>query len=197
MSGTAGTDRLVSGTASVMEIVWYTAMSMDGRIASAGDSLEFLDTAPGSANDFDAFIAGVDAVLVGAATLRWLVAQGAGWPHDDLPTWLVSHDEALAESVRPTRAPLVRVSGDLAPVLDGMEASGCRRVWLAGGGSVAGQVLGLDRLDEVIATIAPTALGAGPALFDAPGLPLRTFDLVECRPIGPAARLRWVRHRPA
>ena len=30
-----------------MEIVWYTAMSMDGRIASADDSLGFLETAPG------------------------------------------------------------------------------------------------------------------------------------------------------
>jgi len=180
-----------------MEIVWYTAMSMDGRIASADDSLAFLDTAPGSADDFDAFIAGVDAVLVGAATLRWLLAEGAGWPHDDLPTWLVSHVEALAESVRPTRAPLVRVSGDLAPVLAGMEANGCRRVWLAGGGSVAGQVLALDRLDEVVATVAPTALGSGPALFDAAALPQRTFDLVECRSIGPAARLRWVRRTPS
>ena len=176
-----------------MEIVWYTAMSMDGRIASADDSLSFLETAPGSADDFEELIAGVDAVLVGAATLRWLVAEGAGWPHDDLPTWLVSHDEALAESVRPTRAPLVRVSGDLAPVLEGMEAGGCRRVWLAGGGSIAGQVLALDRLDEVIATIAPTALGCGPALFDAPALPQRTFDLADCRSIGQTARLRWVR----
>ena len=78
-----------------------------------------------------------------------------------------------------------------------MEANGCRRVWLAGGGSVAGQVLALDRLDEVVATIAPTALGSGPALFDAAALPQRTFDLVECRPIGPAARLRWVRRTPS
>jgi riboflavin biosynthesis pyrimidine reductase len=79
------------------------------------------------------------------------------------------------------------------PVIDAIEDGGHRRVWLAGGGSVAAQVLALDRLDEVIATIAPTALGSGPALFDLDALPRRTFDLVECRSIGPAARLRWVR----
>jgi riboflavin biosynthesis pyrimidine reductase len=73
-----------------------------------------------------------------------------------------------------------------------MEEAGVSRVWLAGGGSVAAQVLALDRLDEVIATIAPTALGAGPALFDSVELPLRTFQLVDCRPAGKAARLRWV-----
>jgi riboflavin biosynthesis pyrimidine reductase len=179
-----------------MEIVWYTAMSMDGRIASAEGSLDFLDTLSGSgANDFSEFIAGVDAVLVGATTLRWLVAAGHGWPHDDLPTWLASNDDALAESVRPTRAPFVRVDGDLGQAIDKMERGRHRRVWLAGGGTVAAQVLALDRLDEVIVTVAPTALGLGPSLFDAPALPPRAFDLVECRSIGRAARLRWVRRR--
>ena len=180
--------------ASSVEIVWYTAMSMDGRIASAENSLDFLETLTGSGgDDFKPFIADVDAVLVGAATLRWLVDHGHGWPHDDLPTWLASHDEALADSVRPTRAPLVRVTGDLLPAIESIEDGGHRRVWLAGGGSVAAQVLALDRLDEGIVTIAPTALGAGPALFDARQLRQRTFDLVECRSIGRAARLRWVR----
>jgi riboflavin biosynthesis pyrimidine reductase len=178
-----------------MEIVWYTAMSMDGRIASAEHSLEFLETLSGSdANDFGDFIANVDGVLVGAATLRWLVGGGHGWPHDDLPTWLVSHDEALAESVRPTRTPLVRVAGDVTAAINAMELSGRRKVWLAGGGSIAAQVLAVDRLDEVIATVAPTALGAGPALFDGSRLARRTFDLVECRPSGTGARLRWLRH---
>jgi riboflavin biosynthesis pyrimidine reductase len=170
-----------------VEVVWYTAMSMDGRIATADHSLAFLDTVSGE-SDFDDFIAGVDGVLVGASTLRWLIAGGHGWPHDDLPTWLVSHDESLAASVG-----LMRVEGDLAPGLAAMEAHGCRRIWLAGGGAVAAQVLALDRLDEVIVTVAPTALGAGPALFDAVDLPLRTFELVECRTAGTAARLHWRR----
>ena len=77
-----------------------------------------------------------------------------------------------------------------------MEQSGRRRVWLAGGGSIAAQVLELDRLDEVIATVAPTALGSGPALFDGSQLRSNTFDLIECRSIGSWARLRWTRAAP-
>jgi riboflavin biosynthesis pyrimidine reductase len=177
-----------------VEIIWYTAMSMDGRIASADNDLDFLETiTDAGADDFATFIAGVDAVLIGATTLRWLIGEGHGWPHDDLPTWLVSHDESLAESVRPTRAALVRVAGDLTPAIEAMERAGHRRAWLAGGGSVAAQLLALDRLDEVIATVAPTALGSGPSLFDADELPRRTFELAECRSTGAAARLRWVR----
>jgi len=193
-----GKARVRANVARSVEIVWYTAMSMDGRIASSEKSIDFVETLSGSgADDFGTFMADIDAVLIGAETLRWLVGHGHGWPHDDVPTWLVSHDEALADSVRPTRAPLIRVAGDLLPAIDAMEQGGRRRVWLAGGGSVAAQVLALDRLDEVIATVAPTALGGGPALFDARELPRRTFDLVECHPVGHAARLRWVRRRDA
>ena len=190
-----------------MELVWYTAMSMDGRIADAEESLGFLDAIgahPDTEADFPQFLATVDAVLVGASTLRWLLRGGHGWPHDDLPTWLVSHDPGLvaqvekaqAPKVGRTRAPLQRVEGDLAPVLAAIAAAGHRRVWLAGGGHLAGQALALDRIDEVIATVAPVALGAGPALFDGAKLPQRRFRLVECRPFaGDAARLRWVRDR--
>lgn len=73
---------------------------------------------------------------------------------------------------------------------------GHKRVWLAGGGSLAGQALALDRVDEVLVTIAPTAVGAGAALFDGAGLAGRRFRLADCAASGrDAARLRWVRER--
>jgi riboflavin biosynthesis pyrimidine reductase len=180
-----------------VHVVWETAASLDGRIASPQHSLAFLDAidTQGESGAFESFLATIDAVLVGASTLRWLVGQGHGWPHDDLPTWLLSHDEALAEAVRPTRAPLNRAEGDVGAVLDRIEAAGHERVWLAGGGDVAGQALALDRLDEIALTVAPVALGAGPAVVDALDLPARRFELVECARAGNAARLRWLRRR--
>lgn len=182
-----------------MKVVWYTAMSMDGRLADASDSLAFLDLIgerEEAKSEFPEFLKTVDAVIVGATTLRWLIRGGHGWPHDDLPTWLVSHDDGLVAKIGPTRAAFRRVEGDLAPTFAEIEAAGHRCVWLSGGGNLAGQALALDRIDEVVVTIAPTALGAGPALFDAPDLALRRFRLVECRNAGgDAARLRWVRRR--
>ena len=89
-----------------------------------------------------------------------------------------------------------RVEGPLGPAFDEIERAGHKRVWLAGGGNVAGQALALDRVDEVIATVAPTVLGAGPALFDLANLPPRRFRLAECTaPGGDAARLHWLRER--
>lgn len=182
-----------------MHVIWYTAMSMDGRIADAADSLDFLDLIsdrPEAKGEFPLFVAAIDAVLIGATTLRWLLRGGHGWPHDDLPTWLLSHDASLLTEVGETRAPLRRIEGDVAVALDEIEVAGHQRVWLCGGGSVAGQVLALDRLDEVEVTVAPTILGTGAALVDASSLPLHRFKLAECRPAGgDAARLRWLRDR--
>ncbi|MGC4115829.1 MAG: dihydrofolate reductase family protein [Myxococcales bacterium] len=181
-----------------MEIIWRTAMSMDGRIATAEQDLGFLETIQdqeAALADFPAFVASVDAIILGATTLRWLVRQGHGWPHGDKPTYLVSHDAALATAVT-SQLPLRRVEGDLRGLVEGLEASGAKRVWLCGGGDVAGQLLALGRIDEVEVTIAPVALGSGPALFDHPSLALRPFRLVACETCaGNAVRIRWRRER--
>jgi riboflavin biosynthesis pyrimidine reductase len=180
-----------------MHVIWYTAMSMDGRVAGIDDDLAFLETIDSTGepeSEFPDFIAGIDAVLIGGSTLRWLAAHGHGWPHGDLPTWLLSRDELLLGAIGPVDVPIQQRAGDVGAVLDEIEAAGHERVWLCGGGSVAGQVLQLDRVDEVLVTIAPTALGAGPSLFDQPGLSPRRFRLAEVRRYGSdSIRARWLR----
>jgi riboflavin biosynthesis pyrimidine reductase len=184
-----------------MHVAWYTALSIDGRIAGPGDDLAFLDMVDGSGEerDFEDFIAGVDALLIGGGTLRWLHGQGHDLPHRGIPIWLLSHDEPLAAraaAADPHGTPVTRAEGDVAAVLDAIAAAGHERVWIAGGGDVAGQALAADRVDEVILTIAPTVLGAGPAVFDHPAIELRRFELAECREYGHGSvRLRWRRDR--
>jgi riboflavin biosynthesis pyrimidine reductase len=182
-----------------MEIVWFTAMSMDGRIAAHGDDLGFLDSiadVEGARAGFDAFLASVDAIIVGAGTLRWLVRGGHGWPHPEKPTWAVSHDEGLVASVQKHGARIRRFEGNLKRLVEEIAATGARRVWLSGGGDLAGQLVELDLLDEVDATIAPAALGAGPGLLGLRPLPPRKWALVECGPtLGNAVHARWRRAR--
>lgn len=181
-----------------MKVTWYTAMSMDGRIAGQANDLSFLDTVGGEEADggglgFTEFIATVDAIVVGATTMRWLLDGGHGWPHDDLPTWLLSHDAGLPERIGTTRAPLHRHEGDVAAVFDAIEREGREHLWLCGGGDVAAQALAADRVDRVVATIAPAVLGSGPALFDGNDLPRRAFRLTDLVRTGTAAQLTWAR----
>jgi riboflavin biosynthesis pyrimidine reductase len=171
-------------------------MSMDGRIADRSGSLAFLDVIGDDvpSDEFESLLTSTDAIVVGASTLRWLLDGGHGWPHGDIATWLVSHDESLVASVGATTAPFRRVEGDVAGIFEAVEASGAARVWLAGGGDLAGQALACDRVDEVVATVAPSVVGAGPALFDHGALAPRAWRLEEARPWGGgAARLRWRR----
>ena len=183
-----------------MQIIWRTAMSLDGRIASEDESLNFLDTISDqdrSVADFPAFMASVDAIIVGAGTLRWLIAGGHGWPHGDVPTWLVSHDASLEAQVGKTIAPFRRFEGDVSSLVAAMEAAGRQRAWLAGGGNLAGQLLAIDRIDEVDLTIAPVALGAGPSLFGDQALGLRPFDLAGVRQLtSNTVALRYRRIEP-
>lgn len=182
-----------------MEIIWFTAMSMDAKLATAEHSLDFLDLIEqddASLAAFPRFYAGVDAIIVSAHTLRWLVGGGHGWPHGEKPTFVVTHDAALVASVGPTAAPLHRVEGDLRPMLDSLRASGAERVWLSGGGSLAGQLLALDAVDVVDATIAPLALGSGPSLFGQLALAPRVFEVEICERIGGnAVHVVWRRRR--
>lgn len=182
-----------------MRIIWATAMSMDGKLAGAGHDLSFLDTIDDQGEamaEFSRFLATIDAILLGAETLRWLLREGHGWPHGDKPTWLVSHDPGLVERVGRTEKPMRRIEGDIQRALTELEASGAGRVWLCGGGSLAGQLLAMDRIDDVEVAVAPVALGAGPALFgDSPQV-LRKFRVVECRPLfGSAVSIHWTRAR--
>ena len=94
-----------------------------------------------------------------------------------------------------TDARFTRVEGAVDKAFDEIEAAGHQRVWLCGGGNLAGQALMLDKVDEVRVTIAPTALGAGPALFDAPALPMRRFHLIESLAVHDTAHLTWIRDR--
>jgi riboflavin biosynthesis pyrimidine reductase len=181
-----------------MEIIWFTGMSMDAKLATAEQGLEFLDAIEqddASLAVFSDFYASVDAIIVGAGTLRWLIAGGHGWPHGEKPTFAVTHDAALVASVGPTSAPLRRFE-DVRAMLDELRASGATRVWLSGGGVLAGQLLALDAIDVVDMTIAPLALGSGPSLFGTLALPPRAFELERCERSGRnAVRVVWRRRR--
>jgi dihydrofolate reductase len=69
-------------------------------------------------------------------------------------------------------------SGDVSALIEELEAAGLERVWVIGGGNVVGQFLAVDRLDELLITVAPTFLGRGPSLADGE-FPLRRYRLLS------------------
>jgi dihydrofolate reductase len=182
----------------VAKTQYYTATTLDGFIADADNSLDWLfevDRGPDPDDDYREFFAGVGAMAMGATTYEWILA------HEDLvgsperwqgyygatPCWVFTHRELPAIP----GASLFFVQGDVAAVHDEMtRAANGRNIWLVGGGDLVGQFADRGLLDEIIVGIAPVTLGAG-----APLLPRRLtasqLELVNVQGRGQFARLTY------
>jgi dihydrofolate reductase len=151
---------------------YYTATTLDGFIAAPDNSLDWLFTRqrePEGPLNYDAFIAEVGAMAMGATSYEWILEHEFSardpadwtWPYD-LPCWVFTHRQLPV-------VPGARIeftSGDVAAVHAKMvEAAGGRNVWIVGGGDLAGQFADAGLLDEVIVKIAPVTLGAGAPLL--------------------------------
>jgi dihydrofolate reductase len=150
--------------------IYYVASSLDGFIADPHDSLDWLvkqDIDEHGAMNYTEFIAGIGAVLMGAATYEWLIRQQTEWPYTQ-PSWVFTHRDLTG----PDGADIRFTSAAVAAVHEeAVEAAKGQDVWVVGGGELAGQFADAGLLDEIVVSYAPVTLGAG-----APLLP-RRLDL--------------------
>ncbi|CAN5772621.1 dihydrofolate reductase family protein [soil metagenome] len=180
---------------------YYCAASLDGYIAEADDTLDWLTKYEGSfegadvepiEGSYEGFYAGVGALVMGSATYEFVLgheAAGGDWPYAGKPTWvLTSRDLSVPEG---EGVDVRIVSAKVLDVYDEMiRAAGDRALWVVGGGNVASQFADEGLLDELIVTVVPVVLGDGKPLCDRrlPGGPMqligtRRFDngMVELR----------------
>jgi len=155
---------------------YYTATTIDGFIADADNSLDWLFAVGGEREDesglepFSAFFADVGAFAMGATTYEWVRAHDAAgegelkWSdyYGDVPAWVFTH-----RTLPPIPgAALSFVQGDVRPVHDAMRAAaGRKNIWLVGGGDLVGAFADQGLLDEIILGVAPVTLGAGAPLL--------------------------------
>ena len=163
--------------------VYYCACSLDGYIAEADDSLDWLTGYQGSFEDegaepnptgeggaYEDFYAGVRALVMGSATYEWLLAHldlagGGEWPYQGKPCWVLSSrelrpPEGEGVDVRVVDASVGELYGEM------VAAAGDGVLWIVGGGGGASQFADEGRLDEVHMTVVPVVLGAGKPLFE-------------------------------
>jgi dihydrofolate reductase len=154
----------------------HVAVSLDGMIARADGSFDWLEGFPAEEFGLEPFLAGVDAILMGRATYDAVRGMGGDWPHPGKPCFVVTSrplPDAPAEAeARP---------GDLAAVVAEMEARGFGLVWAEGGGQLIRGLLALGRLDVLEMALIPVALGQGIPLFP-PGTPETRLRLRQADP---------------
>jgi dihydrofolate reductase len=165
-------------------VAYYAAMSLDGYIAEADDTIDWLtgfeavppadgvETVEGSYNDF---YEEVGALVSGSVTYEWILghmSRGGSWPYTGKPCWILSSRELP----QPEGGEVTIVDAAVTDVFDEMvAAAGERKLWVVGGGNVASQFADAGLLDDVWVTVVPVVLGTGKPLFDRrlPGRPMR------------------------
>lgn len=159
---------------------YYTASSLDGFIATADHSLDWLlkqDFDADGPMAYPAFIARIGAVALGAHTYEWVMAhEEAGWTYT-MPAWVFTHralDVPDGADIRLTHADVRHVHAEM------VAAAGGRDIWIIGGGELAGRFADAGLLDEVWVQFAPVTLGAGAPLLPR-ALRLELLDVARNR----------------
>lgn len=153
-----------------MKTQYYTAVSLDGFIATLDDSLEWLfPLGDIESTSYPAFIRDIGALAMGSATYEWMLRNAVGpeakqpqpWPYEQ-PTWVFS-----SRRLPPVPGADIRfVSGDVRPVHEAMVAAAAgKNVWLVGGGELVGQFHDHGLLDEMMVQVGSVTLGAGKPLL--------------------------------
>jgi dihydrofolate reductase len=150
----------------------FIATSLDGFIARADGSLDWLDPFHGEEHGYGAFFAGVDAVVIGRGTYETVLG---------FPEWPYGAKRLIVFTTRPAspRHGEELWSGPPSVLAERLDREGVRRVYLDGGALIR-SFLREGMVDELTIDVIPLVLGAGRPLF-ASGLPETPLRLVESK----------------
>lgn len=157
-------------------VILYTAVSLDGYIARADGSVEWLSEYDSDGEDFDYvdFYRSIDCLVMGANTYRQVRSFGE-WPYAGKKTFVFSSQESPAGSID-----VEFVSGRVRPVLKRIETLRFKKIWLVGGRKLVWSFCEEALIDEFILTIIPILLGEGIPLFS-PGCDEVNLQLIQTR----------------
>jgi diaminohydroxyphosphoribosylaminopyrimidine deaminase/5-amino-6-(5-phosphoribosylamino)uracil reductase len=158
-------------------VTWKYAASLDGRIAAADGTSRWI-SGPTSRAEVHALRARVDAVVVGTGTVLaddpWLTVRDAdGELAPRQPLRVVMGTRGIPAGARvldSTAETVVFATHDPGEVLAGLAERGVVDVLLEGGPTVAGAFVAAGLVDRIVAYVAPTLLGAGPAALGDAGV---------------------------
>ncbi|KAA6223577.1 dihydrofolate reductase [Streptomyces albofaciens JCM 4342] len=165
------------------KLVYYVAVTLDGRIAGPGGEFDFYPT--GDEEQAAAYAAWAnihhpetvptamraahgladtpnvrfDTVVMGLGTYRPALDAGLTSPYAHLRQYVVS--STLAHDIDPA---VTVVREDPVALVRGLKREEGRDIWLCGGGRLAGVLL--PEIDELIIKSYPVVAGAGIPVFD-------------------------------
>lgn len=138
----------------------FIATSVDGFIARANGGLDWLPPGGGEEHGYEAFMATVDALIIGRKTYETVLSFDA-WPYGEKPVHVLS-TRTLAPAL--PGAVVERMSGNPAEIASQLAARGVRHVYIDGGVTIQ-RFLQAGLIQRLIITRIPVLLGGGIPLF--------------------------------
>lgn len=149
-----------------MKVTAYFAASLDGYIAKADGSIDWLNSASaavpvGEDCGFQSFMNTVDTLVMGRKTFEQVLAFGQ-WAYGATPVIVLSRNpmeipETVPDSVSHSSETIIGLCGRL-------EREGVEHIYVDGGRTTQG-FLSAGRLSEIIVTVIPIVLGSGISPF--------------------------------
>ena len=148
----------------------FVGTSLDGFIARANGSLDFLPPGGGEPHGYHEFMATVDALVIGRNTYETVLTFDE-WHYGEKPVFVLS-TRVLAPA--PQGAVVEQLSGEPSEIVAGLAARGVRHAYVDGGITVQ-RFLRAGLIDRLIVTRVPVLIGEGIPLFGAlsKDIPLR------------------------
>jgi dihydrofolate reductase len=138
----------------------FVGTSLDGFIARANGSFDFLPPGGGEPHGYDEFMATVDALVIGRKTFETVLTL-ASWPYGEKPVFVLS-SRTLAPV--PPGAVVERMSGVPAEIVSQLSARGIRHIYVDGGITIQ-RFLRAGLIQRLIITRVPVLIGEGIPLF--------------------------------
>lgn len=143
------------------QVVLGLGVSLDGYIARKDGSVDWLST--DWEYDWNSFMSTIDTVVMGRRSWEKMLEMTGGIesnPYKGLDTFVFSR------TVRHEGIDGVTfVEDEIGPFVRDLKARGGKRIWLSGGGELAGAFLEADLVDEIYLGITPVLIGSGIPLF--------------------------------
>lgn len=145
----------------------FCGLSLDGFIARSDGALDFLEgdgTAELGDHGYEAFVAGIDAIVMGRHSFEKVMTFDA-WPYTKKVVVLSSRNIDLS-AAKSRGADVERMNGTPKELVDALAAKGLHRLYIDGGLTVQ-HFLRAGLIDRLIVTHVPVLIGQGIRLFGA------------------------------
>jgi dihydrofolate reductase len=140
----------------------FVGTSVDGFIARADGSFDFLPADGGEPHGFDEFFATVDALVMGRHTFETVLDMDP-WPYGNKPVVVLS-TRPLERT--PRGIDVERMSGDPTEIVSRLSARNIQHIYVDGGLTIQ-RFLAAGLIQRLIITRVPVLIGIGIPLFGA------------------------------